>query len=469
LPIVGNAFNFPLDGWSITFNEWAVKYGDLVYVQLPGMPFFIVNSFDMAHELLSKRIQVNSDRKIGYMVTYLMGWSWSPAFRDADEVHRKQRLMFRRGIGPTRIPTHDHLIEKGSRNLILDLQFIEGDPIRWITKAVGTAIIELSYGEIMMKNHGQGLIKLNVDAMHMLEAAFHTVWLVDFFPVLRFLPSWLVSFRRYATHSTTLVNRIRPWPFQEAHELFKAGKLDHSLIRDLFEEFGPSLDVQDSTANLYFAGVDTTTSVAVSFLLILFVFPEVAKKVQAEIDSVTGQERLPTVKDRAKLPYTEAVWKESLRWHPNVPNGIPHCSTEDQTINGYFIPKGSLINPNIGYMLIDPRIWGDPEAFRPERHLSSHNSNSPNLPNPAVLVFGFGARTCPGMYFADRVGFHLILSLILLFDVLPLAGKDLPKPTDFEYTKSVILYPKNLECRFVPRNEKASALLSVMNIGASEQ
>ncbi|KAG8836624.1 hypothetical protein FRB91_008556, partial [Serendipita sp. 411] len=143
--------------------------------------------------------------------------------------------------------------------------------------------------------------------------------------------------------------------------------------------------------------------------------------------------------------------------------------TEDQTINGYFIPKGSLINPNIGYMLIDPRIWGDPEAFRPERHLSSHNSNSPNLPNPAVLVFGFGARTCPGMYFADRVGFHLILSLISLFDVLPLAGKDLPKPTDFEYTKSVILYPKNLECRFVPRNEKASALLSAMNIGASEQ
>ncbi|KAG8833349.1 hypothetical protein FRC17_010818 [Serendipita sp. 399] len=506
-----------MDGWTITFNEWARQYGacicvvwidllvvvagnmlnafniwgqlgDLVYIQLPGMPFFNVNSLDMAHELLSKRIQINSNRKIGYMVRHLMGWSWSPAFMDADAVHRRQRLMFRRGIGPTRIPTYDHLIEKSSRMLVLDLQSLEGDPIKLIFKAVGTAIIELSYGETVVKMHGEDMIKLNAEAMHMLESALQSVWLVDFFPTLRFLPPWLASFRRYADRSTSLVNRIRAWPYKVAQGLFKEGKLGHCLIGDLFEEFGEDGDVRDAVANLYFAGVDTTTSAATSFLLILFLFPEVAKKVQAEIDAVLGQSGLPTVKDRANLPYTEAVWKESLRWHPTVPNAIPHCSTEDQTIDGYFIPKGAIINPNIGecrhiytlhsaltvitysigYMLVDPRIWGDPEVFKPERHLPSHNPNAASLPNPTQLPFGFGARTCPGMHFADRVGFHLVLTLISLFDLLPPIGKDRPIPDTVEYTKSVILYPIDFKLRFVPRNEKAAALLSAMNVAAND-
>jgi cytochrome P450 len=51
-------------------------------------------------------------------------------------------------------------------------------------------------------------------------------------------------------------------------------------------------------------------------------FPEVAQKVQEEITSVVGNERLPNTGDRSKLPYTEAVWKEALRWDPAVPFGV---------------------------------------------------------------------------------------------------------------------------------------------------
>jgi cytochrome P450 len=50
--------------------------------------------------------------------------------------------------------------------------------------------------------------------------------------------------------------------------------------------------------------------------------PEIQKRAQAELDSVTGQERLPTFDDRPKLPFVDAVCKESLRWYPVTPIGV---------------------------------------------------------------------------------------------------------------------------------------------------
>lgn len=84
-----------------------------------------------------------------------------------------------------------------------------------------------------------------------------------------------------------------------------------------------------------------------TFFLAMTLFPEVQRKAQEEIDRVLGPGRLPTMADRPRLPFTDAVVKEVLRWHPVAPMGIPHMSSEDDNYNGYFIPKGSLLLANI--------------------------------------------------------------------------------------------------------------------------
>lgn len=76
-------------------------------------------------------------------------------------------------------------------------------------------------------------------------------------------------------------------------------------------------------------------------------FPGVQQKAQEEIDRVLGPSRLPKIADRAILPYIGAIVKEVLRWHPVAPMAIPHMSTADDFWGQYFIPKGSLIMPNI--------------------------------------------------------------------------------------------------------------------------
>jgi cytochrome P450 len=50
--------------------------------------------------------------------------------------------------------------------------------------------------------------------------------------------------------------------------------------------------------------------------------PDVQAKARKEIDDVIGQDRLPTIKDKASLPYIRSIMTEVLRWNPAVPMGI---------------------------------------------------------------------------------------------------------------------------------------------------
>lgn len=90
-----------------------------------------------------------------------------------------------------------------------------------------------------------------------------------------------------------------------------------------------------------------TVSSIETFFLAMTLFPKVQCKAQEEIDRVLGPGRLPTVADRTRLPYINAIVKEVLRWHPVAPMGIPHMSVEDDIWEGFYIPKSSLIMPNI--------------------------------------------------------------------------------------------------------------------------
>lgn len=83
-----------------------------------------------------------------------------------------------------------------------------------------------------------------------------------------------------------------------------------------------------------------------TFIAVLLLHPDIQAKAQAEIDAVIGPNRLPDFEDKPKLPYLNAMLKETLRWEPVTPMGMPHMSTEDDIYQGYFIPKGSIVTGN---------------------------------------------------------------------------------------------------------------------------
>jgi len=175
---------------------------------------------------------------------------------------------------------------------------------------------------------------------------------------------------------------------------------------------------------------------------------EVQKKAQKEMDQELGRDGLPTFTDRERLPYMDAVWRESVRITPASPLGVPHAATQDDVYNGMFIPKGSWLMINIGFMCKDPRIWGDPDTYRPERWMPEHNPNAASLPD-IDFIFGFGRRICPGQFLADRTNFTFAASLLKTYDILPVPGEAVPK--NFVYQDAIIRRPELLRCQFKPR------------------
>ena len=77
-----------------------------------------------------------------------------------------------------------------------------------------------------------------------------------------------------------------------------------------------------------------------SFLYLIVKHPEVQRRAQREIDLLTGKSRLPNFNDRPFLPYIEAIYLEVLRHTPPFPLGVAHATTEENTYEGYLIPKG---------------------------------------------------------------------------------------------------------------------------------
>jgi cytochrome P450 len=124
------------------------------------------------------------------------------------------------------------------------------------------------------------------------------------------------------------------------------------------------------------------------------------------------------------MPYTEAFIMEILRISSIIPLGVGHSTMEDFTFHGYDIPKGTQILSNIFAVHHDPKIWGDPEIFRPERFLKKDGRTVEK--NDNLIPFSTGKRICLGFNLALDEIFLFATSLVQKFDISVEAGKPMP-------------------------------------------
>lgn len=145
-------------------------------------------------------------------------------------------------------------------------------------------------------------------------------------------------------------NFVKQQVDQKKHKTSYLSQAIESIGTDAKMEF-----VHKWTAlSLFTGGADTTVSSLMTFFLAMTVFPEVQKRAQEELDRVIGSGRLPVSADKERLPYIEAVVKETHRWHPVLPMGLAHASDQEDLFRGYRIPKGALLMPNNWYVATLP-------------------------------------------------------------------------------------------------------------------
>lgn len=118
------------------------------------------------------------------------------------------------------------------------------------------------------------------------------------------------------------------------------------------------------------------------------------------------QGRTPNAEDLEQLPYTRAIFEESLRLYPPAP-AVHRKAATTTTVGGLSLPEGAFVLVGTYNLHRHPDFWTSPEQFLPERWLDGGRPAS----RYAYMPFGAGPRTCVGLHFASVEG-PLLLALI---------------------------------------------------------
>ena len=158
-----------------------------------------------------------------------------------------------------------------------------------------------------------------------------------------------------------------------------------SILLQAHDEDGRPMtdqELRDELMTLLVAGHETTaTTLAWAFDLLLR-HPAELERLSAEIEAGEGTD------------YLDAVIKETLRIRPVVP-GVVRVLTAPVQLNGFELPAGTRVAPNIYLTHRRPDVYPEPERFRPERFLGDDGPDTYSW-----IPFGGGIRRCLGASFA---------------------------------------------------------------------
>ncbi|WAR19208.1 CP2J3-like protein [Mya arenaria] len=165
-------------------------------------------------------------------------------------------------------------------------------------------------------------------------------------------------------------------------------------------------------ADLFFAGSETSTTALRWALVFLVEYPEMQERMFSKTEAHVGTSRLPSVKDRTVLTYVEAFYTEILRFCDIAITGGFHSTPVDVVFRGYTIPANTLVIPDLSSVHSDPKIWGDPETFRPERFLDDSGNI---VRRDEFMAFMIGKRSCVGESLAQMEMFLFLSALVQRF------------------------------------------------------
>ncbi|XP_060773504.1 cytochrome P450 2J2-like [Neoarius graeffei] len=183
--------------------------------------------------------------------------------------------------------------------------------------------------------------------------------------------------------------------------------------------------------DMFEAGTETTSTTIRWGLLFMMKYPEIQKKVQAEIDKAIGRSRQASMADKPNMPYTEAVIHEIQRMGNIAPLGLPKMASKDTVLGGFFIPKGTSMTTNLSSVLNDKNIWETPDTFNPGHFLDDQGRF---LKKDAFLPFSAGKRACVGEQLARMELFLFFTSLLQCFTFSPCPGAELSLEGQLSFT-----------------------------------
>ena len=456
-PVVGNIPSLASRDTLGRLDEFRKQYGDIFGLYAGGKLLVFLNGFDVIHDALIKKGSQFMFRAV-------------PGFDQEEDVHTKG-LIFTKGTkwkegrsfalaALQEICYNDksfieHLVEYEVDDLINTI-LKNDEPFdieRFLNSSVQNVIFQVVYGH---------RFDLNDENLHWFQKFTRTnseeylkrEVILNCLPFLQHLPGDLLgiqksrnSFAKAMDFLSKLINNVKEKRKDTQRTSYVECYLDRLAFNESrgIESTFDEGDLKVAAYHLIVGGSETSATTIRWLLLYLIRNPQVQDRLHAEIADVLGNDS-PSVRDKNRMPYMQAVILEGLRISHVVPLSMPHTVDQDTLFHGFLIPENCTVIPVLSTALKDPSIWEDPEEFIPERFLNADGSDV--IIPKHFIPFSLGPRSCLGQTFATIEIFLFLTGLVQKLKFLPENDGDVP---DKKGELATTFYPKKFNMRVVKR------------------
>ena len=377
---------------------------DIFYGEITGGEGYIfVNHPEAMRQIVtSDRSKYFAGSKDNALVEPLVGKN-SLLLIEGDR-HRKRRKLLLPPFHGERMQTYSQLICDLSDKIVSKLQPGESFVARHITQDISLQVIlEAVYG-LHNSERSQELKQRMTRLANIFESVVTSAHL--FFPWLQqdwgAWSPWGNFIRQQKAINEAIYQEIATRRIEDTSQRQDILSL-MMLARDEAGEAMKDLELRDELMTLMLAGHETTATAIAWSLYWVHRYPEIKDKLRAEIASLGAD---PDPMDLAKLPYLDAVCKETLRIYPVAMLTFPRTVLEPTELLGYQLEPGQVLMGCIYLLHQREDIYPEHYKFKPERFLEREFNSYEFFP------FGGGKRRCIGEALAN-LELKLVLATII--------------------------------------------------------
>lgn len=325
-------------------------------MEMFGSQHVWISSEQIAHDLLSKRNTIYSDRPvIPNLPTNRTSGDYLALLGRTETWKRQRKLCHHLMTDSAQSSLHGYPTKERDRFLYLMSQDSD-NYIEYIEQFTSRVVSRLSWGS---PHPAKVLRKTTFGLLESISPAGAVPNVVSW---LAHLPTFLSPWQKKENSRYALERKLFKMNLGWVEKKRSHGDAPPSFVRTFLEDKDRELltgasdekgssrwadtdkgDAMNVVGLMAIAGALTIGSPIQSYLLAMCHYPDWQKKLQEEIDTVC-EGRCPQWEDRDQLPMLRAVLKEVMRWRPPVPTGIPHALEKDDVYNGYHIPAGATIH-----------------------------------------------------------------------------------------------------------------------------
>uniref|UniRef100_A0A670JK98 Uncharacterized protein n=1 Tax=Podarcis muralis TaxID=64176 RepID=A0A670JK98_PODMU len=400
------------------YSKLVEKYGPMFTIWMGPKPMVVLCGFDVVKDALVDHAEAFGGRINSPIIDRVTkGHGSDIEWREL----RRFTVMTLRDFGMGKRSMSERVQEEAVR-LVEALAATKGnlgfDPTTRITSAVSNVISSVIFGT-RFDYADKTFLELCVSSSFQLYSAVPKI--LDYFPgrhqkIFSDCDELCAFFRENVkVHRQTL----DPQNIRDYIDCFliKSEKCP-SVFASSPSNFSRTENLVMTVFGLFLAGTGTTSFALISGLMVMAKLPHIQAKVQQEIDEVMSATRAPSMEDRVRMPFTNAVIHEILRYPPSINETIPRTTSCDTKFRGFTFPKGTAVAPMFTTVHRDPLQWETPEQFNPGHFLDEKGQFKKK---DALIAFSAGKRACVGEALA-RMELFLFFSTLLQNFTFQLVG-----------------------------------------------